>query len=86
MNNNRRDDRGGRGGGSSSSSRNEGNDDTRWVLAGVAWPFKNDKEGFNIDVDWSIRQGARLSLMPPKEEGRPWNLYELREKKRDTQR
>jgi hypothetical protein len=74
-------DRGGSGGGSSET-------DTRWVLAGVAWPFKEGKEGFNIETDWPIKQGARLQLTPPRDEGnnRPWNLYELREKpKRDNQ-
>ena len=83
--NNRRDDR--------DRDRGRGNDsnretETRWVLAGVGWPFR-EGEGFNIEADWPIKQGARLQLTPPKDAGRegnrPWNLYELREKpKRDN--
>jgi hypothetical protein len=86
MSDNNRDRRDDRGRGSNAPANRQEND-TRWVSAGAGWPL-NKGEGFNIDVDWPIKQGSRLQLLPPKDDNgqnRPWQLYELREKpKRDN--
>lgn len=42
-----------------------GETDTRWVLCGTGWAFR-EGTGFSIDLDWDIKKGSRLQLMPRK--------------------
>jgi hypothetical protein len=42
--------------------------DTRFLECGVAWQMKN-REGFTIDLDFAVPEGARLAIMPRTHKG-----------------
>lgn len=49
-------------------TRRDGEVIEEWVQCGVAWPMK-EREGFTFDVYFALPEGARMAIMPRKQNG-----------------
>lgn len=47
-------------------TQRNGENRTEWLRCGVAWPMKDGKPGFNLDLEWAIPEGSRLAILPRK--------------------
>jgi hypothetical protein len=45
--------------------RQDGKEKTRFRQCGTAWPL-TDKEGFSVELDFALPEGARIVIMPRK--------------------